>query len=240
MSTNGIGSRSRETDALAPATVEAARIGNHAAWTIVITRYQVLILSIFLGHAIAHARAKEMSQDVWLKLYLRAREGLIKILNLPGLPIREARYRALDELRGQRRAGPTAELDSVTLESPEPSLEEQASRKSELIQVRRMLLALPKRQRQVMLLAAVRGTPHAEVAQTLGISTARSKQTLSDARARLRRIRQMPAPIREVYLSITADGLSPHAVVERQGISRATLHDHLLSAKQLIQQGGTR
>ena len=240
MSTDGIGTRSSEADALAPATVEAARTGDRAAWTIVVARYQVLILSIFLGYAITHSRAKEMCQEVWLKLYLRARNGLIEVLSLPGLPIREARYRAIDELRGQRRAGQTAPLSSVTLPSLEPSAEEQASRRSELFQARRMLRALPKRQRQVMLLAAVRGTPHAEVAQMLGISTARAKQTLSDARARLRRIRQMPTPTREAYLLVTADGLSPQAVVERLGIPHTVVQDHLLSARQHIQHGGAR
>ena len=240
MPANGIKPRSRDSSALDPATVEAARTGDRAAWSTVVARYHTRVVSIFIGYAIAHARATELSQDVWLKLFLRARQGLIEVLSLPGLAIREARYRALDELRGLRRSGPVADLDSVPLEAPEPSAEEQASRKSELHQARRMLRALPKRQKQVMLLAAVRGTPHAEVAAQLGISTVRAKQTLSDARQRLRRIRRMPDPVREAYLLVASDGLSADAAAERMGASRATLHEHLLAAKQLLKNGGAR
>jgi RNA polymerase sigma-70 factor (ECF subfamily) len=240
MATDQSGHRSRHSSGLDPATVEAARTGDRRAWSVVIRRYQTLILSIFMGFSIAHPRAVEMGQELWLKLYLRARKGLIEILTLPGLAVREARFRALDELRGQRRAGPMIDLEDVVLEASTPSLEERASRKAELALVQKMLLTLPPRQRQVMLLAGVRGTPHAEVARELGISTVRAKQTLSDARQRLRRIRALPEPVQRAYLFVSADGLPADATAERMGISRTQLHDYLSQAGQHIKHGGLR
>jgi RNA polymerase sigma factor (sigma-70 family) len=219
-------------------TVEAARVGDRQAWSVVILRYNTLILSIFLGFAIARPRSMELSQDLWLKLYLRARKGLLKILTLPGLAVREARFRALDELRGNKRAGPTADLEDVVLEAPSPTAEEQISRQKDLALARRMLRALPARQRQVIVLAGIRGKPHAEVAEELGISTVRAKQTLSDARQRLRRIRAMPPDVQSTYLLVAADGLTADAAAEQQGVSRDVVQERLLVAKQHIQHGG--
>jgi|GEM_PF-1470195 len=222
------------------ATIEAARTGDRRAWSDIVRRYHTLVLSIFLGYAIVRPRALELTQDVWFKLYLRARQGLLKVLTLPGLAVREARFRAIDELRGTQRTGPMAAIDDLPLEAPEPSAEEQASRQSELALVRRMLKALPKRQREVMALSGIEGLPHAEVAGRLGISTVRAKQTLSDARVRLRRIRAMPADVQQAYLLVTVDGLDAAAVGQRMNLTRDEVDTLLRTAKQHIRHGGAR
>lgn len=234
------GSVRDRSEGLDAATVEAARTGDRDAWSVIVSRYQVLVLSIFLGYSIARPRSVELTQDLWLKLYLRARDGLLKVLSLPGLAVREARFRALDEVRGSRRAGPTTSVDDLMLAAPTPSAEEQTSRQSELALVRRMLAALPPRQREVMALAGIEGLPHAEVAERLSISTVRAKQTLSDARVRLRRIRSMPDDVQRAYLLVVVDGLTPADVAQRLGRSRPEIDPLLQAARHHLRHGAVR
>ena len=218
-------------------TLEAARTGDRTAWSAVVARYHLVVLAVFLGYSIARPRALELTQDVWLKLYLRAREGLLTVLKVPGLFVREARFRALDELRGVRRSGPMGTLDSVVLEAPSPSAEQQASRRSELAHVRRMLKALPARQRQVLALSGIQGLPHSEVAAQLGITEARARQTLSDARVRLRRMRALPEDVQRAYLLVTVDGLDTAAVAQAMGQTRESVDALLRTAQQQIVHG---
>lgn len=240
MASPGPGRSAAVSAPLDVATIEAARTGDRPAWSVVVRRYHTVVLAIFLGYAIARPRAAELTQDVWLKLYLRARDGLLKVLALPGLPIREARFRAIDELRSTRRAGVVAPIEDVVVQAPSPTAEEQASRQSELALVRRMVQALPKRQREVLALSGIEGLPHARVAERLGISTVRARQTLSDARVRLRRMRAMPDDVQQAYLSVVVDGWSTDAVAQRMDRPRSDVEALLRTAKQHIASGGSR
>lgn len=216
--------------------VEAARTGDRHAWGEIVKRYNALVLSIFVGYTIPRPRAVELCQELWLRLFLKARDGLLKVLRMPGFAVREARFRALDERRGTRHD--TEPIEMVPgLASSAPTAEEQAARRSELSAARRMLSALPTRQRQVLVARVVHGKTTAQVAEDLEISTARTKQTLCAARARMRTIRAMPHGVREAFLRVVADRQSSAEVTGALEISPTELSQRLETARRCIQQG---
>ena len=217
--------------------LEAARTGDRGAWSTIVGRYNALVLGIFIGYAIARPRAVELCQDLWLRLYLKARDGLLKALRMPGLAVREARFRALDELRGARTDTESVdEMEAFAIEAP--SAEEQTARRTELAAARRMVSALPTRQREVLVARVVHGQSTAQVAQALGISQARTKQTLCAARARMRTIRAMPPGVREAFLRVVGDRQPAPQVARDLDISPTELADRLETARRWIQKGG--
>lgn len=229
-STPAVGSKGRAPE-LTDSVVEAARTGSRGAWDLIIARYNTLLVAVFIGYSITRHRAYELCQEVWLKLFLKARAGQLESLKVPGLPVRAARYRALDEVRGAR---PMESLDAEDAPEPfdlAPNAEELAARQRSVQLARRMLRALPPRQRQVMALAGVEGRPQAEVARELGISKQRVKQTLCEARSRMRAIRSMSAPIQAAYLAVVVDGRTAAEAAQTLRISTRTLAERLDAAK---------
>jgi RNA polymerase sigma-70 factor (ECF subfamily) len=225
------------------AVVERARLGERGAWDQLILRYNPLVLAVFVRMAIAVARGQELSQEVWLRLFCKARDGALAQLVMPGLALREARYRALDELRGR---GAEESLDDRREAlgdepaDPAPSAEAQVASRDELERLRRVLSALPPRQREVLQLALVQGVPHAQIAQQLGISEQRSKQTLTEARARVRALCALPPAALRAHLCVVVDGDAPEAAARRLGISRDDLHDLLCQARDALRAPGSR
>ncbi|MFD0316370.1 RNA polymerase sigma factor [Streptomyces flavalbus] len=75
--------------------------------------------------------------------------------------------------------------DEVTAE-PEASAEEEALRRWEVERIATAVSALPRDQRQVLVMRDVQGLPGSTVARCLGLSTAAMKSRLHRARAALR------------------------------------------------------
>lgn len=233
--------------------------GDKAAWSALIRMHNAAVVGLIMSYRVPRQRAEELAQEAWLKLYLKVSAGVITVLKLPGLILREAGWRALDEVRRADHVHPSLDAplraededsggrlrDLLAHEGPSP--EDQAAAREELLQLRRIFLALPDRQRQVAWLAVARGLTHAEIVEALAdrgveISPLTSKFTLSKARKRMRAIRDLPStperPMREAYLLRHADGRQLGGIALELGLSRPALDALLQDAFQRIKSAG--
>lgn len=246
-------------DAAVDSLTARALQGDKAAWNALIRLHNAAVVGLVMSYRVPRQRAEELAQEAWLKLYLKVSAGVITVLKLPGLILREAGWRALDEVRRADHIHPSLDAslrsedeDSAgrlrdLLEDEGPSPEEQAAVREELLALRRIFLALPDRQRQVAWLAVARGLTHAEIVEALAergveISPLTSKFTLSKARKRMRAIRDLPStperPMREAYLLRHADGRQLGGIALELGLSRPALDALLQDAFQRIKSAG--
>ena len=129
-----------------------------------------------------------------MRLVEQQRAGRLRTLELPGLAIAQAEWLAREMRRTcARRAAiaPTVPATALGADIADPQDGNDPAREAEQDEyARRLRLALaacPPRMRQVML-AVYGGEPctHAEVARALGLSVQRVRQTVCEAKARIR------------------------------------------------------
>jgi RNA polymerase sigma-70 factor (ECF subfamily) len=130
-----------------------------------------------------------------MRLMAQQRAGQLRTLELPGLAIAQVRWLAREARRTwARRASiaPTVAATGPETEVADPCEDNDPTARAEqddrARRVRLALAACPQRMQQVML--AVYGSDprtHAEVARELGLSVQRVRQTVCEARARIRR-----------------------------------------------------
>jgi RNA polymerase sigma-70 factor (ECF subfamily) len=137
----------------------------------------------------------DLVQEAWMRLMAQQRSGQLRTLELPGLAIAQASWLAREARRTwARRAtiAPTVAATGIEAEVADPREGNDPAARAEQDElarrVRLALAACPPRMQQVML--AVYGREprtHAEVARELGLSVQRIRQTVCEARARIRR-----------------------------------------------------
>ncbi len=160
-----------------------------AEWTAWVRRHDHTVVLALLGMGVRVDRARELAHEAWARLYERQRRGELTQLSFPGLAIAQARYLALDELRrqGRTRARASTEGEITKLRDPAPDAEARLLDAERLTRAERALARMPERARQVFTAVYDEpGVPHVEVAQRLGLSVQRLRQTLCEVRARLR------------------------------------------------------
>jgi len=179
-----------------PAELAALALeGEPLAWDEIVRRYTHRVRIVLLARGIPWDSAEDLIQETWMRLVRQQRDGRLRTLELPGLAIAQSEWLAREALRTYARRRAIASM--ATLPAPElaqfpgePSGDDPAAlaERSDRLRVGlRVLEALPPRMRQIVRRAcAADGPTHAEVARELGITAQRVRQTLCEARARLR------------------------------------------------------
>src|SRR5438477_13009186 len=83
--------------------VEAALAGSDAAWSTLIARHEHKVKVALLARGVPLERARELTQETWLRLMEQQRAGRLNELSLPGLAIVQARFLAANDRRRNDR-----------------------------------------------------------------------------------------------------------------------------------------
>jgi RNA polymerase sigma factor (sigma-70 family) len=172
--------------------VTRARNGDRQAWDALVERYAPLIWSICRRHQLADADARDIGQNVWLRLVDQL--GTLRSpAALPGWLATTTRRECGRLLRAARAPQATGyELDAETLPGEQAITTEQQLLTAERhAALREALLDLPPEgQRLIALLAADPPEPYAEISARLGIPVG----SIGPTRRRcLDKLRQHPA-----------------------------------------------
>ena len=127
-----------------------------------------------------------------------AQEAMVRLLRYRGLPPEQLRrlvYRIAANVlldRGRRAGGAggpqpvSLSVDHDWLPSPEPSHEQRIDTQQQLAHIRRLILQLPDRCREVYLLNRMEGMSYTEIAERFGISVKAVEKHVSRALKGLR------------------------------------------------------
>jgi RNA polymerase sigma factor (sigma-70 family) len=177
------GSRRVDGDA-ARDTISAALCGDAAAWSALIARHGHKVLITLLARGVPFERARELTQETWLRLMERQRSGRLTELCLPGLAIVQAGFLAANDRRRNDRQVPAAAVPETVSGR---TGEDDVIGKERLGRLAQALDACPAAARRVFEL--VYDHPelgYAEVAGRVGLSAQRVKQIVFEVRKRLR------------------------------------------------------
>lgn len=145
------------------------------------------IFRFLTGQGLPAPTAQDVTQDVFLKLFVTLREGNT-VASERGWLYRAAANRAVDYWRRERRFV-TIEMDAgglpETLESRDKHLEQRAVDEQRLRRLAVEIARLPKEQRMCVLLRA-QGMRYREIAQILGVAISTTADWLDAAVKRLR------------------------------------------------------
>jgi len=172
-----------------------ALAGEALAWDEIVRRYSRRVRLVLLAQGILWDVAEDLIQETWIRLVRQQREGRLRSLELPGLAIAQSEWLAREALRTHARrraivsmvALPSSESAEIAGAMPEDDPAALVERSDRLRVGLRVLASLPPRMRQVVVRACGDDElTHADVARELGISEQRVRQTLCEARARMR------------------------------------------------------
>ena len=167
------------TDLADQALTGRALRGDRAAWEQLITQHSRRVQVTLLAAGLSVDDAKDLTQDVWARLWHQIREGALLVLQLPGIAVTQAQFMAKDLHRRRR----TVQFrDDTSLKEADMRADE-TSAESALASAHEQL---PATQRLIFELAIEDGVPHAEIAQRVGLSTQRVRQIIWEVRGRLR------------------------------------------------------
>ncbi|MBI4577781.1 MAG: sigma-70 family RNA polymerase sigma factor [Planctomycetes bacterium] len=167
-----------------------ARSGEAGAFEELVVRHAGLVASIAYGVLGDFHLARDVVQEVFIKVYRRLGE-LREPDSLASWLHGVARTTALDQLRGSRRALAQAGIaEEAALEAaaaPEGDGPLRETQRRELTQrVRAEVDRLPEAYREVVALKYLEGLPYTEIAKVLGTTEAAVESRLHRARALLR------------------------------------------------------
>jgi RNA polymerase sigma-70 factor, ECF subfamily len=164
----------------------AFRDGDRRAFETLFARYTPRVLTFLTRLVRDHARAEELTQDVFVRIY-----------NAAGRYEAKARFStwifgiahnlALNELarvhhRHEQTGIPLEELPSA---DPAPAADEQLEAERTRRRLERALAKLPDRQRAALLLRSEQGLGYDEIAQALATSVSSVKSLIQRAREKL-------------------------------------------------------
>jgi RNA polymerase sigma-70 factor (ECF subfamily) len=155
-------------------------------WEGLIAQHDHTVVLALLAKGLRIHEAREIAHDAWARLFEQRLAGKLPTLELPGLAIRQALYLAADFLRARRRhEGP--ELESLELADPQPGAEARLELRQLLKRTEVAAAGLgPRAQAVFSTVMSHPETPQVELAGRLGISLQRLRQSLCEARARLK------------------------------------------------------
>jgi len=128
-----------------------------------------------------HEEAQDIVQDTLMKVWSK-RDEWERIDSIEAYSLAICRNLALDKLK--MKSSQSESLDTIHLDAPDPnnSPYEQMQQKDRIDLVRRMVNALPEKQRSCMQLRDFEGRPYKEIAQILNISEDQVKVNIFRAR----------------------------------------------------------
>lgn len=220
--------------------VREAAEGSKEAWDVLYALYNTTVIGVFLSHRVPRQLALELAQEVWIRLISKARNGQIANISMPGLLVQEAWFRVRDHWRRNQR-NPIEFTDTVPdIASNGPDSQQQASVRVALAHSSRFLMALTPRQREVLVLRIQRELGFDEIANQLNISLQRVRQLFSQARQRMRIIRDMPPNVQFVYLAVVVDKKSVQQLVAELQVVESVICKTLEEAENLIHGGNSQ
>jgi len=175
----------RDEDALLGAWL----VGDDDAFGELVRRHQPLVLSIVRRYAATPEDARDLAQRTFLKAFESARRVLARGVR-NAVPFKRWLIRVAVNLAKNHRRD-AGRWSSVAVE-PEglaaggPSAPEAMERAQATARVRRAVLDLPRRQREVLTLRLDAELPFAEIGETLGITENAAKVSFHLAARRLR------------------------------------------------------
>lgn len=161
--------------------------GDPAAWEVLVRRHDRRVVVFLLARRIPADRARELAHETWIRLIEQQRRGALSSLRLPALALAQAAFLATSDVRRRTAGSGEAPGDEAGLADPSPSPEERLASREQLANAERALSSLGPRAQEIFRLAYGEPYPsHAELAQRLGISVQRVRQTLCEVRQHLR------------------------------------------------------
>lgn len=162
--------------------------GDTNAWSALIAKHNHRVIVALIAFGVAPDRARDVAQEVWLRLIEQQRGGRLQALALPGLALRQARFFALDLLR--RDTAQPVSMDTSAFDTtldPCPGVEQRVLDEEQL---QRALAALhecnPTAQRVFVAVYEDPDRPQHDVAREVGLSLQRVRQVLCEVRKKLR------------------------------------------------------
>jgi RNA polymerase sigma-70 factor (ECF subfamily) len=173
--------------------VARAREGDHAAFRVLVERYQGRAFSLALRVLRDEEQARDVVQDAFLKAYgalgrFEGRSGFYTWLHRIVMNLcldRKRREKSARQVEWSEEVERDAEADPEAPETPEPELAlERAELRAELA---RAIGALPEDARRTLELREIDGLSYQEIAECLGVPKGTVMSRLHYARRRLRR-----------------------------------------------------
>ncbi len=146
--------------------------GDREALGLIYDRYARVIFSVSVRLLGDRGVAEEITQEVFLSLWLRAGTYRAEKGKFSTWLFSIAHNRAVDTLRRRRREGIAAPADTPDLEqiaADGPDLVQQSARAADRHLVRQALDRLPQPQRDVLVLSYYQGLTHVEIANHLSV-----------------------------------------------------------------------
>jgi RNA polymerase sigma-70 factor, ECF subfamily len=135
------------------------------------------------------AFAEDLAQEVFLELIERL-DAAHEIHNVPGWLYRATVHRALNRLRRERFLQLPAVRWLLGMQTPRPRMPERIElERAELRVVLSWIDALPDRERVIVCMRHLDGTPQIEIAEILGLSPGYVSKILTRAEAKLEALR---------------------------------------------------
>jgi RNA polymerase sigma-70 factor (ECF subfamily) len=174
-----------------PALVAAFLVGDDAAFGELVRRNEDLVLRVVRRFARSPEDARDLAQRAFLRALEAARRGVASGRR-EGFPFRRWLLRiavnlAKNHLRDASR-WTRAPLEAVAADASATAADEALARAESARSVRRAVMRLPRRQREVLTLRVDAELPFAEIAATLGITENAAKVSFHHAARRLREV----------------------------------------------------
>ncbi|MFB7979804.1 RNA polymerase sigma factor [Streptomyces vinaceus] len=165
--------------------IKAAQDGDVTSLTTVVVESQPHVRKFALSLCASPQDAEDAAQEALIILYRKI--GTLRATGaLASWMFRIVRNECLRQVGLLVPRGDGASAPAVPEESAEPSAEDAVLRRLEAERVAAAVSALPRDQRQVLIMRDLQGLPGRTVAQALGLSSAAMKSRLHRARAALR------------------------------------------------------
>ena len=188
--------------------LDRCRQGDNLAWEALVRQFERRVYSIASGYAASPDEARDLSQDIFVRLYETRGRWVEASVFVPWL-VRVARNVCLDHLRRKKARPPAEDIQADEMwdlasgaADPETELHEAGRRRL----VWRALQALGQLSREVIQLKEIQGLSLQEVAAVLGVPVGTVKSRSN--RARLELAEQVLALGREGQ-ALRPQGLSP-------------------------------
>ena len=161
--------------------LELVRKGYERAFEAIVLRYRRPLLAYCRRLGLSEARAEDVLQQALLKAWV-ALQGGAEVRELRPWLYRIVHNTAVNALRAPEERLRAAEPPALELAAAEPEIEHRLAAQAALTDV----AALPPMQREALLMSAVDGRSHEEVASALGVSQGAVRGLLYRARSALR------------------------------------------------------
>jgi RNA polymerase sigma-70 factor (ECF subfamily) len=174
------------------ALLAAFLLGDDAAFGELVRRHEPLVIAIVRRYARTPEDARDLAQRTFLRAFEAARRafrrGPRSAVPFRRWLVRVAVNLAKNHLRDEGRA-PRASLESLDAAAAEaPAAADDLLHRERAARMRREVLRLPRRQREVLTLRIDAELPFAEIAQALGVTENAAKVSFHHATRTLREV----------------------------------------------------